>query len=167
MLSSSEAVPDVIECLQLSSASFLQRTVFSTGCAIKNIALHFGVCAVPGVDQLVFEKIKSRLGGRVKVIVSGGAPLASHVEHFLKLTMCCPVTQVRLQSALHKFMAPLLQKWSLLSFASRPSIHRPGLRSVWLSPCCEVIRYAQSAALRRAVATGCRGMASRRHAAPP
>ena len=80
---------------QVSSAGFLQRTLFSGGCAIKNLLLRFGVCSVPGVDHLVFEKIKSRLGGRVKVIVSGGAPLAGHVEHFLKLTMCCPVTQVR------------------------------------------------------------------------
>ena len=79
----------------MSSAGFLQRTLFSGGCAIKHLLLRFGICSVPGVDQLVFEKIKSRLGGRVKVIVSGGAPLAGHVEHFLKLTMCCPVTQVR------------------------------------------------------------------------
>ena len=81
---------------QVAGAGFLQRTIFSTGCALKHLALNFGICNVPGVDQLVFDKIKSRLGGRVKVIVSGGAPLAQHVEHFLKLTMCCPVTQVRL-----------------------------------------------------------------------
>jgi hypothetical protein len=38
-------------------------------------------------------QMKARLGGSVRVIVSGGAPLAPHVEEFLKVTMCAPVVQ--------------------------------------------------------------------------
>ncbi len=90
-------------------------------------------------DKIVFSKIKERLGGRVRLVVSGerrrvacytaaprtlhhwsirftllhhaphaqphrsrcllslnagGAPLARHVEDFLKVTMCCRVVQV-------------------------------------------------------------------------
>ena len=52
--------------------------------------------ATPFFDKLVFSKVKARLGGRVKLIVSGGAPLAGHVEEFLKVTMCAPVVQVRM-----------------------------------------------------------------------
>lgn len=44
-------------------------------------------------DALVFGKIKARLGGRVRIICSGGAPLPQHVEEWLKVTMCCPVVQ--------------------------------------------------------------------------
>ncbi len=51
------------------------------------------VQATPLFDRIVFSKIKERLGGRVKIIVSGGAPLAPHVEEFLKITMCAPVVQ--------------------------------------------------------------------------
>ncbi len=51
--------------------------------------------ATPLFDKVVFSKIKARLGGRVKIIVSGGAPLAGHVEEFLKITMCAPVVQAR------------------------------------------------------------------------
>jgi long-chain acyl-CoA synthetase len=51
------------------------------------------VQAAPFWDGLLFSKIKQRLGGRVKVIISGGAPLPMHVENFLRVTMCCAVVQ--------------------------------------------------------------------------
>lgn len=62
---------------------------------IKEVALKFGLVKLPVVDNLAFAAVKARLGGRVRLVVSGGAPLANHVEHFLKVTMCAPVTQVR------------------------------------------------------------------------
>jgi acyl-CoA synthetase (AMP-forming)/AMP-acid ligase II len=37
--------------------------------------------------------MKARLGGMVRIIISGGAPLAPHIEEFLKVTMCSPVVQ--------------------------------------------------------------------------
>jgi len=49
--------------------------------------------ASPFFDKLVFSKIKARLGGHVRFIVTGGAPLANHVEEFLKVCFCCPVVQ--------------------------------------------------------------------------
>ena len=49
--------------------------------------------ASPFFDRLVFNKIKGRLGGRVRIIVTGGAPLAAHTEEFLKVAMCTPVVQ--------------------------------------------------------------------------
>lgn len=49
--------------------------------------------AAPLFDKIVFSKVKERLGGKVQLIVSGGAPLAPHVEEFLKVTMCAPVVQ--------------------------------------------------------------------------
>ncbi|KAF5833204.1 hypothetical protein DUNSADRAFT_10554 [Dunaliella salina] len=49
--------------------------------------------ASPISDMLVFNKIKAKLGGRVRVIVSGGAPLPEQAEAFLKVAMCAPVVQ--------------------------------------------------------------------------
>ncbi|KAB1199891.1 Long chain acyl-CoA synthetase 1 [Morella rubra] len=44
--------------------------------------------AAPLADLLAFRKIKARLGGRVRLIISGGAPLSSEVEEFLRVTCC-------------------------------------------------------------------------------
>lgn len=49
--------------------------------------------ASPFFDKIVFAKVKAALGGNVRLILTGGAPLARHVEDFLKVTMCCPVVQ--------------------------------------------------------------------------
>ena len=49
--------------------------------------------ASPFFDKLVFNKIKMRLGGKVKAIVSGAAPLAPHVRPCpvsLFMTPCLP-----------------------------------------------------------------------------
>ncbi|KAJ9526266.1 hypothetical protein QJQ45_009730 [Haematococcus lacustris] len=37
--------------------------------------------------------IKTKLGGRVRVILTGGAPLSPQIEEFLRVTMCAPVVQ--------------------------------------------------------------------------
>lgn len=49
--------------------------------------------ASPLADALVFNKVKAKLGGRVRLVASGSAPLAPHVEKFLKTAMCAPCCQ--------------------------------------------------------------------------
>ncbi|KAK7259176.1 hypothetical protein RIF29_24776 [Crotalaria pallida] len=44
-------------------------------------------------DLLAFKRVKARLGGRVRLIISGGAPLSSEVEEFLRVTCCTFVCQ--------------------------------------------------------------------------
>ena len=41
--------------------------------------------ACPLADRVVFCKVKEKMGGRVRLMISGGAPLARHVEEFMKV----------------------------------------------------------------------------------
>ncbi|MQL96029.1 hypothetical protein Taro_028700, partial [Colocasia esculenta] len=44
-------------------------------------------------DRIVFNKVKEGLGGKVRLILSGAAPLATHVEAFLRVVACAHVLQ--------------------------------------------------------------------------
>ena len=48
----------------------------------------------PIIDRTVLKTVKAGFGGRVRFVVSGGAPLGPSVEAFLNITLCCPVLQV-------------------------------------------------------------------------
>jgi len=41
----------------------------------------------------VFSAIKKGFGGRLRFVVSGGAPLGSSVQEFLQIVLCCPILQ--------------------------------------------------------------------------
>ncbi|KAF2305863.1 hypothetical protein GH714_008489 [Hevea brasiliensis] len=49
--------------------------------------------AAPLLDRLVFDKTKQTLGGRVRIMLSGAAPLPRHVEEFLRVTNCSTLSQ--------------------------------------------------------------------------
>ena len=81
---------------KVDGGSAIKKALFHWGYRRKLHALNAGHAfdkAAPFFDKLVFSKIKERLGGRVRLIVSGGAPLARHVEDFLRVAMCCRVVQ--------------------------------------------------------------------------
>ncbi|CAI5991270.1 unnamed protein product, partial [Closterium sp. NIES-65] len=81
---------------KIESTGGLTKMLFDYAYSTKQARLAAGVKirdATPIFDFLVFSKIKARLGGNVRIICSGAAPLAPHVEEFLKIAMCCPVVQ--------------------------------------------------------------------------
>jgi len=44
-------------------------------------------------DMLVFNKVKERLGGRIRVMITASAPIADNVLSFLKCAFCCPIVE--------------------------------------------------------------------------
>jgi len=47
----------------------------------------------PLLDRIIFRRIRAVLGGRVRAIVSGGAPLAATTHQFLRTVLCCSLQQ--------------------------------------------------------------------------
>ncbi|GAB2298461.1 Long-chain-fatty-acid--CoA ligase 2 (Long-chain acyl-CoA synthetase 2) (Fatty acid activator 2) [Dionaea muscipula] len=73
-----------------------RRKIFSLLYKYKRYWMNLGYKqkdASPLADLLAFRKVKARLGGRVRLIVSGAAPLGREIEEFLRVTCCCFVLQ--------------------------------------------------------------------------
>lgn len=43
--------------------------------------------------SLVFKRVRALLGGNMRVLLSGGAPLSAATQHFMNICLCCPVGQ--------------------------------------------------------------------------
>ncbi|CAN4075894.1 unnamed protein product [Withania somnifera] len=96
------AVPRVLERIysglqqKISSGGRLRSTLFNIAYARKLQYLKSGCKyheASPISDKVVFSKVRDGLGGKVRLILSGAAPLSSHVEAFLRVVACAHVLQ--------------------------------------------------------------------------
>jgi len=41
-------------------------------------------------DKLVFNKTKEAFGGRVRLMLTGSAPISAEIIDFIKIVACCP-----------------------------------------------------------------------------
>lgn len=96
------AVPRVLDRIyaglqqKISAGGFIKQTLFNFAYFLKLRNLRKGKKhneATPMMDKIVFSKVKQGLGGNVRLILSGAAPLASHVEEYLRVVSCAHVLQ--------------------------------------------------------------------------
>ncbi|KAM5546397.1 hypothetical protein ABKV19_002511, partial [Rosa sericea] len=81
---------------KVSSGGVLRKTLFQYAYNYELANLEKGLPqekAAPLLDKLVFNKIKQALGGRVRIMLSGAAPLPRHVEEFFRVTSCSTLSQ--------------------------------------------------------------------------
>jgi len=43
--------------------------------------------------RIIFKKVRQLLGGRIRMMLSGGAPLSADTQRFMNICFCCPVGQ--------------------------------------------------------------------------
>ncbi|KAK4437813.1 Long chain acyl-CoA synthetase 2 [Sesamum alatum] len=81
---------------KISASGALRKSLFQIAYNYKLRNLEKGLRqdeASPFFDRLVFDKIKQGFGGRVRLMLSGAAPLPKHIEEFLRVTCCCVLSQ--------------------------------------------------------------------------
>jgi len=44
-------------------------------------------------DRLVFNKFRDFLGGRIRQMITGSAPISKEILNFLKIAFCCPINE--------------------------------------------------------------------------
>ncbi|XP_068664896.1 long chain acyl-CoA synthetase 4-like [Aristolochia californica] len=96
------AVPRVLDRIynglteKIAKGGVLKSTLFNVAYSYKQHNMQKGSKheeAARIFDKLVFSKVKQGLGGKVRLILSGGAPLANHVEAYLRVVTCAHVLQ--------------------------------------------------------------------------
>ena len=72
----------------------MKQWLFNRGIYAKKYWLEYnGAVDNYKYDKLVFSKVKARLGGRVRVMITASAPIADNVLAFLKVAFCCPIVE--------------------------------------------------------------------------
>ena len=47
----------------------------------------------PIMDRIIFKNVRALVGGRLRIIFSGGAPLSAETHQFLRACLGCPLLQ--------------------------------------------------------------------------
>eukprot|EP00854_Cymbomonas_tetramitiformis_P012982 gene12982-15344_t len=92
------AVPKVWDILKkgvedsMASASPLVRFLFAVAYAGRTQALKAGRDS-PLFKAVVFKKVKAMMGGRMRIALSGGGPVSSELQTFVRTVFCMPLIQ--------------------------------------------------------------------------
>lgn len=92
------AVPEIMDRIyknvmtKVEGMSKVQKTLFVLAYNYKMEQISKGY-STPLCDRLVFNKVRSLLGGKTRVLLSGGAPLSAATQRFMNICFCCPVGQ--------------------------------------------------------------------------
>jgi len=76
----------------VSAATGVKKWLVTSAISSKLAALRSSNLVTSGCwDALVFKKMKAILGGRVRLMITGSAPISGEVIEFLKICFCCPI----------------------------------------------------------------------------
>uniref|UniRef100_A0A098LXI3 long-chain-fatty-acid--CoA ligase n=1 Tax=Hypsiglena sp. JMG-2014 TaxID=1550645 RepID=A0A098LXI3_9SAUR len=92
------AVPEIMDRIyknvmnRVNEMSSFQRNLFTLAYNYKMEQISKG-SSTPVCDSLVFRKVRMLLGGKIRVLLCGGAPLSAATQRFMNICFCCPVGQ--------------------------------------------------------------------------
>ena len=78
----------------VNEGNFVKRALFGWALSSKQQSLQSDASYTHGVwDKVIFGKTRELLGGRVRIITTGSAPISNDVLDFLKACFCCPIIE--------------------------------------------------------------------------
>lgn len=77
---------------KLNKATPMQKAVFDVAYRYKIRKLRRGF-STPILDHFIFKKMARVMGGRLRVMLSGGAPLSPETHDKIRVVLCCVVAQ--------------------------------------------------------------------------
>ncbi|XP_023578827.1 long-chain-fatty-acid--CoA ligase 3 [Octodon degus] len=92
------AVPEIMDRIyknvmnKVNEMSSFQRNLFILAYNYKMEQISKGR-STPLCDRFVFRKVRSLLGGNIRLLLCGGAPLSATTQRFMNICFCCPVGQ--------------------------------------------------------------------------
>jgi len=79
---------------KIKELSGIKKTLTEWGIAKKMAALHSSAKVKDSFyDALVFNKFREILGGRIRTMITGSAPISKEVMNFLKIAFCCQIKE--------------------------------------------------------------------------
>lgn len=80
--------------VRLGSATGCKRWLVNKGLAAKTANYERNGTVTHGCyDKLIFKKVKALLGGNVRLMATGSAPIDKKVIEYLKVVFCCPILE--------------------------------------------------------------------------
>jgi len=77
----------------VKNGSFVTSNLFEVAYAAKQEGLKEGYYTHAVWDSTVFASVKAKLGGNIRLMITGSAPLAPYVMEFLRICFACPVVE--------------------------------------------------------------------------
>lgn len=77
---------------KIEGGSAISKTIFRLAFNYKLKVISKGG-KTPILDRIIFKKTKDILGGRIRIVLSGGAPLAPETQSFMNVCFSCPIGQ--------------------------------------------------------------------------
>lgn len=73
---------------KVNSSSFIVKNMFWGAMALKSILLSTGLPGAAVLDAVVFKKLKDATGGRLRICMNGGGPIAEDTLRFISYAVC-------------------------------------------------------------------------------
>lgn len=73
---------------KVNNSNFVVRNMFWSAMAAKSMLTSTGVPGSAILDSVVFSKVKEATGGRLRICMNGGGPIAKDTQRFISMAIC-------------------------------------------------------------------------------